>query len=223
MLMDADSLREEKGLSTRHLILIFLAGVAVCGVFFSLGFLVGYNERATRMSPDTERVSTPATIPPTINPPLETVPVGSGSAATPTTSVPPPVATPQASASPAPASEQKPVAAPETTPPVTSPSPSGAEAEREPDPGRAAALPAAGEAGAGFTVQIVASRTKEDAEALVRILKGRGYPVFLVPPQRAHANDNLYRVQVGPYTSRDNAEKVRARLTQEGFKPFIRH
>jgi cell division septation protein DedD len=69
----------------------------------------------------------------------------------------------------------------------------------------------------------VASRTKEDAETLVRILKGRGYPVFLVSPQHAHANDNLYRVQVGPYTSRDNAERVRAKLTREGFKPFIRH
>ena len=32
---------EERGLPARHLILLFLAGVAVCGVFFSLGSLVG--------------------------------------------------------------------------------------------------------------------------------------------------------------------------------------
>ena len=223
MLLDADSLREDKGLSTRHLILIFLAGVAVCGVFFSLGFLVGYNERSTRMLPDTERVSTPAAIPPTINPPLETVQVGPGNAAASTTSVPPPVATPQASSTAAPPSEQKPGSAPATAPPVTSPPPSRAQAEREPDLGRVASPPAVGEVGGGFTVQVVATGTKEDAEALVRILKGRGYPVFLVAPQQAHANDNLYRVQVGPYTSRDNAEKVRAKLTGEGFKPFIRH
>jgi cell division septation protein DedD len=82
---------------------------------------------------------------------------------------------------------------------------------------------AAGEVGVGFTVQVVASRTKEDAEALVKILEGRGYPVFLVTPEYAHANDNLYRVQVGPFASRNDAEKVRAKLTQEGFKPFIRH
>ena len=80
-----------------------------------------------------------------------------------------------------------------------------------------------GEVGGGFTVQVVATGTKGDAETLVRILKGRGYPVFLVAPQQAHANDNLYRVQVGPYTSRDSAEKARAKLTGEGFKPFIRH
>jgi rare lipoprotein A len=82
---------------------------------------------------------------------------------------------------------------------------------------------AAGEVGVGFTVQVVASRTKEDAEALVKILGGRGYPVFLVTPEYAKANDNLYRVQVGPFASRDDAEKVRAKLAQEGFKPFIRH
>jgi len=223
MLLDADSLREDKGLSTRHLILIFLAGVAVCGVFFSLGFLVGYNERSTRMLPDTERVSNPAAIPPTINPPLETVQVGPGNAAAPTTSVPPPVATPQANSSAAPPSEQKPGPVPATAPPVTSPPPSRAQGEREPDLGRAASPPAVGEVGGGFTVQVVATGTKGDAETLVRILKGRGYPVFLVAPQQAHANDNLYRVQVGPYTSRDSAEKARAKLIGEGFKPFIRH
>jgi cell division septation protein DedD len=77
--------------------------------------------------------------------------------------------------------------------------------------------------GVGITVQVVASRTKADAEALVKILEGRGYPVFLVTPEYAHANDNLFRVQVGPFASRNDAEKVRAKLTQEGFKPFIKH
>jgi len=89
--------------------------------------------------------------------------------------------------------------------------------------GTATAAAGAGEGGAGFTVQITASRTKQDAEALVKLLKGRGYPVFLVAPGNAHANDNLFRVQVGPFASRDDAEKARAKLTQEGFKPFIRH
>src|SRR5208337_754735 len=224
MVKNADRVPGDKGLSTRHLILVFLAGVAVCGVFFSLGFLVGYNERSARMAPVTERVATPATIPPTVNTPLETAPVGSSGAAPSTTSVPPPLAPAQASAPASQPSEQKPVTAPGTSSPVTAPHPSPAKAEREPEPGAAATPPAgAGEVGVGFTVQIAASRTKQDAEALVKILEGRGYPVFLVAPEYAHANDNLYRVQVGPFTSRDDAEKVRAKLTQEGFKPFIRH
>jgi cell division septation protein DedD len=107
---------------------------------------------------------------------------------------------------------------------VTPPPPSPAKAGREPEPGTVATPPVgAGEVGVGFTVQVAASRTKEDAEALVKILESRGYPVFLVTPEYAHANDNLYRVQVGPFTSKDDAEKVRTKLTQEGFKPFIRH
>ncbi len=224
MVKNADRVPGDKGLSMRHLILVFLAGVAVCGVFFSLGFLVGYNERAARMAPVTERVATPATIPPTVNTPLETTPVGSSGAAPSTTSVPPPLAPIQASAPASPPGEQKPATAPGTASPVTAPHPSPAEAEGEPEPGAAATPPAAvGEVGVGFTVQVVASRTKQDAEALVKILEDRGYPVFLVTPEYAQANDNLYRVQVGPFTSKDDAEKVRTKLTQEGFKPFIKH
>jgi len=224
MVKNADSLRGDKGLSARHLVLVFLGGVALCGVFFSLGFLVGYNERSARMAPVTERVATPATIPPTVNTPLETAPVRSSGAAPSTTSVPPPLAPIQASAPASPPGEQKPVTAPGTASPVTAPHPSPAMAEKKPEPGAAATPPAgAGEVGVGFTVQIAASRTKQDAEALVKILEGRGYPVFLITPEYAHSNDNLYRVQVGPFTSKDDAEKVRTKLTQEGFKPFIRH
>lgn len=221
--MNSNSPRDDKGLSTRHLVLIFLAGVAVCGIFFSLGFLVGYNERSVRMSPVTERVSTPATIPPTINSPLETVPVGSGNGAPSTPSVPPPLKPLQASEAPSPTADQKPVTAPGTVSPVTASPPSPAKVEREAEPGSAATSPAAvGEVGGGFMVQVTALRTKQDAEAVVRILKGRGYPIFLVAPGHGRANDNLYRVQVGPFASRGDAEKARAKLVQEGFKPFIR-
>jgi cell division septation protein DedD len=77
--------------------------------------------------------------------------------------------------------------------------------------------------GEGITLQVVALHTKVDAEAVVDILKTKGYPVFLVTPEYAHADDNLFRVQVGPFRTRDDAEKVRNKLVKEGFKPFIRH
>jgi len=215
--------RDDKGLSPRHLLLIFLAGVAVCGVFFSLGFLVGYNERSVRMSPTTERVDTPATIPPTVNSPLETVPVGPNSGSTSATSIPP-VASQPASPPPLPAGEQKPGTSPGPSSPAAAPPPSLAKAEREPDPGTAVTPPTAPRAvGAGFTVQVTAVRTRQDAETVLRVLKGRGYPVFLVAPQHAGSNDSLYRVQVGPFGSRDRAEKALAKLKHQGFKPFIRH
>jgi cell division septation protein DedD len=78
-------------------------------------------------------------------------------------------------------------------------------------------------AGAGFTVQVTAVRTRQDAEAVVRVLKGRGYSVLLVAPQHAGSSDTLYRVQVGPFASRDRAEKALAKLKHQGFNPFIRH
>ena len=90
---------------------------------------------------------------------------------------------------------------------------------------RAPAAPPAGKStqvGMGFTVQVAASKEKEDAEKLVKELKSRGFAVFLVLPEYAKAGDNLYRVQVGPYATRQEAQTVRDKIAKEGFKPFIR-
>jgi len=213
--------QDERGLSARHLILVFLAGVAVCGVFFSLGFLVGFNERSSRTAPVTERVTPPPAIPPTVNAPLASASPGTQRPAT-TTTAASARAQSQSTAPAAPSAESKPATTAATS---RAPAASPASTRKAEKPAEPAPAPTAspGEVGVGFTVQVVASRTKEDAEKVVAILKGHGYPVFLVAPEYAHAKDNLFRVQVGPFATRDDAEKVRARLSQEGFKPFIRH
>lgn len=215
--------QDEKGLSARHLVLVFLAGVAVCAVFFSLGFLVGYNERSSKATPVTERVTSPPLIPPTVNPPPNSAQPPEKEAATATGSANGPAGLPeQVSAEPVP--ESRPGAAP-AIPPAAARSPelsvSKSDSPAGPGPAARQAGPSV-EVGTGFTIQVAASRTKQDAEALVNILKTRGYPVFLVAPEYAHANDNLFRVQVGPFTSRDDAEQVRTKLAQEGFKAFIK-
>lgn len=209
---------EERGHSARYLILIFLVCVATCGVFFSLGFLVGYNEHATHSAPATEVVNGASAVPPTVNPPPDSSqmpPAESASgpapaASTPETEVIPsegqgsnPVAPAGKLASPAPMSEQLPPR-PAANPPAPVP-------------------PTAGNVGEGITLQVAALRTKQDAEALVNILKSRGYPVFMVTPEFAHADDNLYRVQVGPFRTRADADLVHDKLVKEGFKPFIKH
>lgn len=221
MLKSANAVPDDKGLSARHLVLLFLVGVAVCGVFFSLGFLVGYNERSSQGTPVTERVSTPAPVPPNVNAPLETTQIGSNGGGS---TVPPPVAQaqPQPSAPVSPPEGETPAAAPApAAAPVKTPRAVPASASPVAAP-KASAPAASSEVGVGFTVQVTASRTKQDAEALVKILSGRGYPVFLVTPEYAHASDHLYRVQVGPFKSKEDAEKVRTKLTHEGFKPFIK-
>ena len=211
---------EERGHSARYLILIFLVCVATCGVFFSLGFLVGYNERAPRPGPSTEVVTPPPVIPPTINPPPESAsvtPQESAAGHSAPTSTPDTVAVPpgEAGANP-PAAAAKPAG---VAPPAEQPQ---AVAQPAPNPPPAPTA-AAGEVGEGITLQVSAGRNKQDAEHLVDILKKGGYPVFLVTPEYAHADDNLFRVLVGPFKTRDDAEKVRAELAQKGFKPFIRH
>lgn len=186
--------RDERGLSARYLVVVFLMGVAACAVFFSLGFLVGYNERPFKSATATEQVTPSGVIPPTVNPPLEEIP------------------------------------APDKTPaPATAArKPAGQSAEESIKPA-AASKPASSSAATtrgrvptGIAVQVAASRSKADAENLVKELSSRGYRVFLVTPEYAKAGDNLYRVQVGPFATRENAEKTRDKLVKEGFKPFIR-
>ncbi len=189
-----ESKRDERGLSARYLVVIFLMGVAACAVFFSLGFLVGYNERPFKGATTTEQVTPSPVIPPNVNPPLEEIPEPAKS---------PPPATAAKSATQAPQESAKPAV----------------EAKAA---SRTAATPS-GPAPSGFAVQVVASRSKSDAESLVKELGSRGYRVFLVTPEYAKVGDNLYRVQVGPFARREDAETARDKLVKEGFKPFIRH
>lgn len=212
----ADRRQDEKGGSARFLILVFLVGVAACAVFFSLGFLVGYNERTSRSAGPIEQVTPSGVIPPTVNAPLETVQTTGNE----TAPINPRGTAPQPSLT-ASAAEQKPAggAAPPAAPRSASP--------RTDTRAAAHATPAPSAPGrdveTGYTVQVAASRDKQDAGKLVKELKSRGFAVFVVTPEYSEAKDNLYRVQVGPFATREEAQKVRDRIAKEGFKPFIKH
>ena len=216
MLGSGERKHDERGLSARYLVLVFLMGVAACGVFFSLGFLVGYNERSAKTAGMTEQVAPSTVIPPTINPPLETVPV---TGKDPAPSQKP--AAEQAKASSKAEKEALSLITREAQKPDSDlPPPSAAMAHNRPP-----ATPPGGKSrqvGMGFTVQVAASKEKQDAEKLVKELKSRGFAVFLVLPEYAKTGDNLYRVQVGPYGTREEAQTVRDKIAKEGFKPFIR-
>ena len=216
-----DKRHDEKGLSARYLVLVFLMGVAACAVFFSLGFLVGYNERSSRTAGMTEQVTPSGVIPPTVNPPLETVQPTRKEAASAVS----------ASAGPSkPASSEAPKEAKPSARPATAPAAASAPPPTAAKPGlTTAATPASpqgsprAEVGSAFTVQVAASQNQQDAEKLVKELKSRGYAVFVVTPEFAHAKDNLFRVQVGPFVTREEAQRVRDKIAKEGFKPFIKH
>jgi cell division septation protein DedD len=87
-------------------------------------------------------------------------------------------------------------------------------------PGSAASAPGPG----SFMIQVAATGTRADGDKLVKALKSLNYPAYLLTPEQAHATDSLFRIQVGPYPTRESAEKEKLRLMQDGFKqPFIKH
>lgn len=215
--------RDEKGASARHLVLMFLAAVTVCAVFFSLGFIVGYNHTSSKVAPVTENVSRSGNIPPTVNPPAGGSSESSGqgmeteNVSPSTASIPKP-------------ERPKPVPEPAVTPRARVHKPPAKAALRKVARSKPAAprsrRPAptvATHSGLQFAVQVMASRTRKDAENLVKLLKSHGYSVYILTPQQAHAKDKFYRVQVGPFPSRVAADSARDKLEGEGFRPFVVH
>lgn len=74
--------------------------------------------------------------------------------------------------------------------------------------------------GDGFTVQVAAVRARGEADTIARRLTSRGYPAWVMTP--ANGAPSVFRVRVGRYTDRREAEAVAARLErEEHFKPWI--
>lgn len=219
--------QDEKGPTARHLVLMFLALAAICAVFFSLGFVVGYNRSPSHTTPVTENVGGSGNIPPTVNQPLGSSSQPSGQSVQAenvnpdANSFPPPVRLQTAPSEPVapPKPHKSPVVREkEVTPrkmPVKKPTPVPEKRHSE-----ATHTPSAS---SKYVVQVMASRTRQDAVRLVRLLESRSYHVFILTPQQAHASDHLYRVQVGPFSSHSAALGALHRLEGEGFRPFIIH
>ena len=75
-------------------------------------------------------------------------------------------------------------------------------------------------AGGAFVVQIAAVSREEDAAALAGALRKKSYSVFVVNNPAIH--DKLYHVQVGPFATLQDAEAMRLKLTGEGYNPIVK-
>jgi DedD protein len=106
-----------------------------------------------------------------------------------------------------PRSEPPPVAAPPAaTPPAATPPP---------------ALAAAGGRPGAWAVQVVSLRDRAAATKIVQRLTGKGYPAFLIAPA-AGVPAPVYKVQVGRFDDRLEAQRVSDRLKkEEQFDPWI--
>lgn len=211
-------------LNGKQLVFLFMAATVVSVVIFLCGVMVGRGVRAERgeANADTELTaveeaaaaepSTAATPPPAS---------GEPSAPPPETPAEPPDFEERLTAErpvretlrsePERTAERRPAAGREARPePKTKPEPKPApEAES-----RNAA------ASGGFAVQLAALRDRSEADAIVKRLAAKGYPAYVQNP--LPGRPAVYRVQVGRYKTRDEAEAVAARLKrEEQFSPWI--
>jgi cell division septation protein DedD len=132
------------------------------------------------------------------------------------------------------AAQDRHAGAPVAPPPATSAAKSAAPAPAAAKPAPVPAAPApAKEAahtaapdtapeptGQGFAVQIAALNVRSEAEAIARRLSSKGYAAYVLSP--VGGTPSVYRVRVGKFTTRREAETVAARLQkEEQFKPWV--
>ena len=70
----------------------------------------------------------------------------------------------------------------------------------------------------GYYVQVAAVSKQEDAEALVEALKKKQYAAFAANTP----GDKLFHVQVGPFSDIKDAESARAKLVNDGYNPILK-
>jgi cell division septation protein DedD len=214
---DADDGFHEIQLSGKQLVALFMATTMVAVMIFLCGVQVGRGVRADRGLVADAGDSIGGAPPPASTPSQPAAASG------------PPAAEP-----PAPASEKEDelsyakrlqadnppaekLKAPAPPAEAAAPKP---ETRAAPEPARPA--PAASTARPGaWIVQVISLQDRTAASTIVKQLSGKGYPAFVVDP--ASGAPRLYRVQVGGYADRSEAEQAARRLERdEQFKPLVR-
>ncbi len=214
----------ELTLGAGTLSLLFLGLVLICGLFFGLGYEVG--RRGTPSSRE-------AGVQPSAG--AQTSPEANGSLSKPSATalarVAPPAqsAMPQAAASQpgATVQPQNAAATPPTVQPASNPAPSPAsqlqvrpalsQPTTGPQAASASAVHPALPPAVPLMVQIAAVSHQEDAEVLAGALRKRGYAVSI----RRDPVDNLIHVRIGPFNNRDEANRWRLKLLNDGYNALI--
>lgn len=191
-------------LNGKQLVFLFMAGTVVAVVIFLLGVFVGRGVQAQAVASD------PLMAEQAVAPEIPPVAAATGSGAP--ASAAEDLSYPDRLANAAPPREELRGEGPparEPAPParVVTPAPIAADVPGEP-------------AGAGFAIQLAALGKREEAENIVRRLMGKGYSAYLIAP--AEGAPAVYRVRVGKFQDRREAEAMSSRLQkEEQFKPWI--
>ena len=193
----ASSEDTEITLGTGKLLVLFFGLVAICAVFFALGYSLG------RKSEPTLAAASTATMPQASS---NTTKAPNGAGAPPMTFYK--------------AVEQKDANA-ELTPPADKTNSTAATTTTPPQaPPQATSVdPNTTVPSGGYFVQVAAVSKEEDAQALVDALKKKEYPAFVAAQSNA---DKLFRVQLGPFVEVKDAESMRTKLIGDGYSPILK-
>ena len=93
-------------------------------------------------------------------------------------------------------------------------------AQKPPAPKAPRSAPVNEPAGDGFVVQVAAVKERSEADTIAKRLSSKGFKSFVSSPTEGAAR--VYRVRVGKFNDRREAENVARRLEkEEQFKPWI--
>jgi cell division protein FtsN len=111
---------------------------------------------------------------------------------------------------------------PKAAAPVAAVAPRETKLEPKPEPKAPAPAPVAAAAphGDGYAIQVAALREPGEADTIAKRLVSKGYDAYVLTPPGG--TPNVYRVRVGSFKTRRDAEPTAAKLQQEEqFKPWI--
>ena len=211
-------------LNGKQLVFLFMAATVVSVVIFLCGVLVGRGVRVER-SADADAAGLSAAAEPTPQAPVQgaaTTPAGSD----PTAAAAPPTVDDLSyferleATNPSPeqlkAAGQDAPPAPPAAASAAAPPPAAAPAGTPARPAPAAVAPATG----GYAVQVAALNVRRDADEIAKRLTSKGYAAYVLGP--ASGAPQIYRVRIGKFGSRREAETMATKLEKEEmFKPWV--
>ena len=237
-------------LSGKQLVFLFMATTVVSIVIFLCGVLVGRGARV-EASPEfveagapapADQAAAPTAGDPVVNsaaPAQATTPADAGTptkadnedfnymnmlkAEQSTNEVPQPPAETTAEPPAATAAVLQPPADPPTStkpleeaPPAAAPGPATPPAAA---PVNAVAAPTKPAAAGGLTIQVAALKERSEADRVAKRLQSKGYEAYVAEPAPGTA---MFRVRVGHFSDKSEAEKVKNRLAkEEKFRPWV--
>lgn len=180
-------------LGTGKMLALFFGLVALCGLFFGLGFSLGKGSIRPLLQPEQAQAATAG---PTLRP---SAMKSGGSQAQPGEGM----------------TFYKAVEQKDSTAVAEAPK----DAKDSDNAKLAPPDPMTATAASGYFVQVAAVSKQDDAQALVDALKKKQYAAFT---SNASALDKLFHVQVGPFGDLKDAEATRSKLISDGYNPILK-